>query len=145
MGTRRRQPASLGNGVNDVSRRPHRSRECLYELLELGEVPRIAGHLRQAGPRDRSLMILWTRAFQDEIGGVCKRHRASRRADVGRWTDLAVGSKLRLVQRFVQTAAQPLCVGPSENFKMSMETILIIVVVVFLLGGGGWYWGRGRG
>jgi hypothetical protein len=31
-----------------------------------------------------------------------------------------------------------------ENFKMSIETILIIVVVVFLLGGGGWYWGRGR-
>lgn len=40
----------------------------LYEFLELGEVPRTAGHLRQAGPRDRSLMILWTRAFQDEIG-----------------------------------------------------------------------------
>jgi GNAT superfamily N-acetyltransferase len=39
-----------------------------YELLELGEVPRTAGRLRQAGPRDRSLMILWTRAFQDEIG-----------------------------------------------------------------------------
>jgi hypothetical protein len=29
----------------------------LYELLELGEVPRTAGHLRQAGPRDRSLEI----------------------------------------------------------------------------------------
>ena len=40
----------------------------LYELLELGEVPRTEGHLRQAGPRDRSLMILWTSAFQDEIG-----------------------------------------------------------------------------
>src|SRR5580692_10592732 len=40
----------------------------LYELLEMGEVPRTAGHLRQAGPRDRSLMILWTCAFQDEIG-----------------------------------------------------------------------------
>jgi RimJ/RimL family protein N-acetyltransferase len=40
----------------------------LYELLELGEVPRIEGHLRQAGRPDRSLMILWTRAFQDEIG-----------------------------------------------------------------------------
>jgi uncharacterized protein len=40
----------------------------LYELLELGEVPRIPGQLRQAGPRDRSLMILWTRGFQDEIG-----------------------------------------------------------------------------
>src|SRR5713226_3843247 len=39
----------------------------LYELLELGEVPSTAGHLRQACPRDRSLMILWTRAFQDEI------------------------------------------------------------------------------
>jgi len=40
----------------------------LYELLELGEAPRTGGHLRQAGPTDRSLMILWTRAFQDEIG-----------------------------------------------------------------------------
>ena len=40
----------------------------LYELLEPGEVPPTEGHLRQAGPRDRSLMILWTRAFQDEIG-----------------------------------------------------------------------------
>jgi predicted GNAT family acetyltransferase len=41
---------------------------CLYELLELGEVPRTEGQLRQAGPTDRSLMIVWTRAFQDEIG-----------------------------------------------------------------------------
>jgi ribosomal protein S18 acetylase RimI-like enzyme len=40
----------------------------LYELLELGEAPRIEGQLRQAAPSDRSLMILWTRAFQDEIG-----------------------------------------------------------------------------
>ena len=32
-----------------------------------------------------------------------------------------------------------------EDFKMSLETILIIVLIVFLLGGGGWYWGRGRG
>jgi hypothetical protein len=40
----------------------------LYELTELGQATRTAGHLRQAGPRDRSLMILWTRAFQDEIG-----------------------------------------------------------------------------
>ena len=40
----------------------------LYELLELAEIPPTEGHLRQAGPRDRSLMILWTRAFQDEIG-----------------------------------------------------------------------------
>ena len=40
----------------------------LYELSELGEVPGTEGHLRQAGPGDRSLMILWTRAFQDEIG-----------------------------------------------------------------------------
>jgi GNAT superfamily N-acetyltransferase len=40
----------------------------LYEFLELGEVPRSEGHLRQAAPRDRSLMILWTRAFQVEIG-----------------------------------------------------------------------------
>jgi len=40
----------------------------LYELLELGEVPRTEGHLRKAGLSDRSLMILWTRAFQIEIG-----------------------------------------------------------------------------
>jgi ribosomal protein S18 acetylase RimI-like enzyme len=40
----------------------------LYELLELGEVPRTAGQLRQAGPSDRGLMIEWTRAFQNEIG-----------------------------------------------------------------------------
>jgi len=32
-----------------------------------------------------------------------------------------------------------------EDFKMSLETLLIIVLLVFLLGGGGWYWGRGRG
>jgi uncharacterized protein len=40
----------------------------LYELLELGEGPRIEGLLRQAGANDRSLMILWTSAFQEEIG-----------------------------------------------------------------------------
>ena len=40
----------------------------LYELLEIGEVPDIEGKLRQAGPEERSLMILWTRAFQNEIG-----------------------------------------------------------------------------
>ncbi len=40
----------------------------LYELLEVGEVPDTEGQLRQAGPGDRSLMILWTRAFQNEIG-----------------------------------------------------------------------------
>src|SRR5580658_78243 len=39
-----------------------------YEFLDLGKGPPTEGHLRQAGPRDRSLMILWTRAFQDEIG-----------------------------------------------------------------------------
>src|SRR5580765_2558089 len=33
----------------------------LYELLEVGEVRGAEGQLRQAGPRDRSLMILWTR------------------------------------------------------------------------------------
>jgi RimJ/RimL family protein N-acetyltransferase len=40
----------------------------LYELLELGEVPRTDGQLRQADPSDRGLMIEWTRAFQNEIG-----------------------------------------------------------------------------
>ena len=41
---------------------------CLYELLEVREIPDIEGTLRQAGPKDRSLMILWTHAFQHEIG-----------------------------------------------------------------------------
>ena len=40
----------------------------LYELLELGELLRTEGHLRQAGSSDRDLMILWTRAFEEEIG-----------------------------------------------------------------------------
>jgi predicted GNAT family acetyltransferase len=40
----------------------------LYELLELGEVLRTEGQLRQASPGDRGLMIQWTRAFQNEIG-----------------------------------------------------------------------------
>jgi uncharacterized protein len=40
----------------------------LYEYLESGEVRRGEGSLRQAEPEDRSLMILWTRAFQNEIG-----------------------------------------------------------------------------
>src|SRR5258708_30868324 len=40
----------------------------LSELLELGGVPRTEAHLPQSGPRNRSFMILWTRAFQDEIG-----------------------------------------------------------------------------
>jgi uncharacterized protein len=39
----------------------------LYELLEIGGVPDIEGTLRQAGPKECSLMILWTRAFQHEI------------------------------------------------------------------------------
>jgi GNAT superfamily N-acetyltransferase len=39
----------------------------LYELLELGEAPRTEGQLRQADASDRNLMILWTRAFQDEV------------------------------------------------------------------------------
>jgi uncharacterized protein len=40
----------------------------LYEFQEAAEVPRVEGRIRQAGPQDRSLMILWSRAFQDEIG-----------------------------------------------------------------------------
>jgi len=40
----------------------------LYELLELGEAPEVAGKFRPAGPSDRSLMIEWTRAFQVEVG-----------------------------------------------------------------------------
>jgi uncharacterized protein len=40
----------------------------LYELLETVEVPSIEGKLRQAYPQEHSLMILWSRAFQREIG-----------------------------------------------------------------------------
>ena len=40
----------------------------LYELLAPGEVPPAEGRLRQADARDRDLMILWTHAFQDEVG-----------------------------------------------------------------------------
>jgi uncharacterized protein len=40
----------------------------LYELLESAEVPDVEGELRKADARERSLMIQWTRAFQQEIG-----------------------------------------------------------------------------
>ena len=40
----------------------------LYEFLELTEAPNVEGTLRQASPKDRGLMILWTRAFEHEIG-----------------------------------------------------------------------------
>ena len=40
----------------------------LYELLQTAEVPAVEGKLRQALPKERSLMILWSRAFQQEIG-----------------------------------------------------------------------------
>jgi len=39
----------------------------LYELFEIGEVPPSEGTLRQAGAKERSLMIAWTRAFRHEI------------------------------------------------------------------------------
>jgi uncharacterized protein len=45
----------------------------LYELLELGEVPRTEGHLRQAGPRDRIpeglLISLSPRSVHDALLG----------------------------------------------------------------------------
>lgn len=40
----------------------------LYEFSETGEVPNVEGKLREATPQERSLMILWSRAFQHEIG-----------------------------------------------------------------------------
>jgi predicted GNAT family acetyltransferase len=40
----------------------------LYELIGIPELPDTDGRLRLAGPGERSLMIFWTRAFQDEIG-----------------------------------------------------------------------------
>jgi hypothetical protein len=67
----------------------------LYELLEVGEAPDIEGQLRQAGPRDRSLMSLWTGAFQDEIGASAADTELRRRQRVGRQTTLALGSKRR--------------------------------------------------
>ena len=71
----------------------------LYELLEGGEVPRAEGHLRQARPEDRSLMIRWTRAFQDEIG------------EPGNDTELRVDREL---------AARQLWVWDKEGKRMSM-------------------------
>jgi uncharacterized protein len=44
----------------------------LYELSDLGEAPNLGGKLRQVTPSDRSLMIQWTRAFQEEIGQPAK-------------------------------------------------------------------------
>jgi predicted GNAT family acetyltransferase len=40
----------------------------LYELFDLGDAPRAAGRLRPAVLDDRSVMIEWTRSFQQEIG-----------------------------------------------------------------------------
>lgn len=40
----------------------------IYELLEAGEALDIRGKVRQAAPKDRGLMIQWTRAFQTEVG-----------------------------------------------------------------------------
>jgi len=40
----------------------------LYELFAIEETPGVEGKLRNAEPRERSLMILWSRAFQREIG-----------------------------------------------------------------------------
>jgi uncharacterized protein len=40
----------------------------LYELSETAEIPNVEGKLRLADPQERSLMILWTGAFQHEIG-----------------------------------------------------------------------------
>lgn len=39
----------------------------LYELSQIGEAPAVEGSLRQAGPKERSLMILWTHAFQRDV------------------------------------------------------------------------------
>jgi predicted GNAT family acetyltransferase len=40
----------------------------LYELMEMGKSPAVAGQLRQALAKDRKVIIDWTRAFQREIG-----------------------------------------------------------------------------
>lgn len=40
----------------------------LYELLDLGEPPYVTNKLRQTTNADRSLMIQWACAFQEEIG-----------------------------------------------------------------------------
>jgi hypothetical protein len=43
-------------------------RNRIYEFLGAGGAPETNGRLRQAGPADRDLMIVWMRAFQVEIG-----------------------------------------------------------------------------
>ena len=74
-----RLPGVNGDAATAASFSGHWSEKCksaatpfqgnrLYELLEEGEMPSVGGKLRQAAPRDRSMMILWTRAFQMEIG-----------------------------------------------------------------------------
>jgi hypothetical protein len=40
----------------------------LYELVKLSKAPEVDGNFRQAVPSDRSLMIQWTREFQEEVG-----------------------------------------------------------------------------
>jgi len=40
----------------------------LYELREIGEAPTVEGALRRGDPKERSLLILWARAFEQEIG-----------------------------------------------------------------------------
>ena len=67
----------------------------LYELLEDREVPDIEGTLRQAGPKERSLMILWSRAFQHEIGESVDDIRTACGSRVGGRTTVVVGSKRR--------------------------------------------------
>jgi len=73
-------------------------------------------------------------------------HRAGvRRSGATRRSGAQRGGLSSVPSRLPPTLVVSPSSQPSENFTMSLETILIIVLIVFLLGGGGWYWGRGRG
>jgi hypothetical protein len=51
----------------------------IYELFKMAAAPKIAGTLRQAGPKDRSLVIEWTHQFLAETGEID--HETERRVD----------------------------------------------------------------
>lgn len=56
----------------------------LYELLDIGEAPKVSGRFRRAAAKDRTLMIEWAWAFQTEI------HEAASQADTELRVDRAL-------------------------------------------------------
>src|SRR5260370_19712455 len=68
-GRRRQRRFLRANGASVQNRQPRISRGTAFMNFWRSEkFPDIEGALRQAGPKDRRLMILWTHAFQHEIG-----------------------------------------------------------------------------